>query len=235
VNGASTTTKQRQTLSVQNESSALATIPAKQEEDLFQARYNIDFGAPKWKPPPSVDIEFFASVLDAELYEREWFVTGYVNPIYFDDERFVFQDPDVTLNGIEEYARGVFKLFDQKTSQADILSTQVNYDVPDTITCTWRLSGKVNLGPAGISIKPYIVYTDFFIDTDTMLIVRQEDRFSLPQWDILLSAFFPFLNGIVTAKPAPPAEPRIVHMPKFPTRRKSAKPFGSLFQIFTSK
>ncbi|GAX13965.1 hypothetical protein FisN_5Lh126 [Fistulifera solaris] len=170
---------------------------------------NIDFSAPKFQK--KVTLEVLAQLLDAELYEREWFVTGNVNPIYF-SETFLFQDPDVRLEGIEAYARGVNKLFDQETSRAEIISTKVNPDVPNTITCTWRLSGKANIGP-GLTIKPYIVYTDLKIDPESGLIVFQEDRFNLPQWDILLSSLFPFLIGVVTAPPAPPVEPRTIIKP----------------------
>lgn len=128
----------------------------------------IDFGATKSKKLP---IETLASVLDYELYTKEWFVTGNVNPIYFSDD-FEFQDPDVKLSGIEEYAKGVNKLFDQGTSRAEIISTVVKGK--DTITVTWRLSGKVNIGPGGgLTIKPYIVYTDFIIDQDSGLVVFQ--------------------------------------------------------------
>lgn len=42
----------------------------------------------------------------------------------------------------------------------------------------------------------------------------QEDRFDIPQWDILLSALFPFLVGRVTSDPAPPVEKRDVVMPQ---------------------
>lgn len=170
----------------------------------------IDFDAPK---ATNIPIETLASILDYELYNKEWFVTGNVNPAYFDDT-FEFQDPDVQLKGIEEYAVGVNKLFNQKTSRAEIISTVVNSkdgDISDadTITVTWRLSGKVNIGPKGLSIKPYICYTDFKVDTKgTGLITFQEDRFDIPQWDILLSALFPFLIGKVTSDPAPPVQQR---------------------------
>jgi len=167
----------------------------------------IDFNAPKIQKK---SLEELAAILDYELYEKEWFVTGIVNPIYFADD-FEFQDPDVKIDGIEEYAKGVNKLFDQVSSRADIISTVVNTTIPDTITVTWRLSGKVNIGP-GLSIKPYIVYTDFVVDPSG-LIISQEDRFGLPGWDILLSAFFPFLIGKVTAAPAPEVEPRVVSKP----------------------
>ena len=101
------------------------------------------------------------------------------------------------------------KLFDQETSRAEIIKTEVNNTVPNTITCTWRLSGRVQIGP-GLPIKPYIVYTDFTVDPETGLCIFQEDRFSIPGWDILVSAIFPFLVGKVTAPPAEPVPPRTV-------------------------
>ena len=104
----------------------------------------IDFDAPK---QPVQDIETLAAILDYELYQKEWFVTGNVNPAYFSND-FLFQDPDVTLNGIEQYAKGVNTLFDQDTARAEIIETVVNPELgPNVITCTWRLSGKVNIGP----------------------------------------------------------------------------------------
>jgi hypothetical protein len=147
---------------------------------------DIDFDAPKI--PSTTSLETLAAALDYELIEKEWFVTGKVNPCYFSDD-FEFQDPDVQLKGIQEYARGVRRLFDQTTSRAEIISTTVNTSTSTpaapVITCAWRLSGNVNIA-YGLPIKPYIVYTDFTVDPETSLITSQEDRFSLPPWDILL-------------------------------------------------
>lgn len=173
----------------------------------------IDFNAPKFDK--RVNLETMADILDYELYNSEWFVTGKVNPIYFAND-FQFQDPDVKLNGIEEYSRGVNKLFDQTCSRAEIMKTYVNTenkenDNKSMITVQWRLSGKVKIG-FGITIKPYIVYTDFIIN-DNGLIVFQEDRFDIPQWDILISALFPFFIGIITSNPAPPVIPRTIVKP----------------------
>ena len=134
------------------------------------------------------------------------------------------------LTGIEEYARGVLKLFDQSTSRAEIISCIVNTTVPNTITITWRLSGGVNIGP-GLTIKPYICYTDFTIDESTGLITFQEDRFDIPGWDILLSALFPFLIGKVTKEPAEPVVPRVVEMPSI-GKKKGGNLFDGLFQQF---
>ena len=198
----------------------------KEEEDTADPLADIDFNAQK---SPKLSLQDLASVLDYELYNKEWFVTGRVNQIYF-DEKLTFQDPDVKLTGIEEYARGVLKLFDQSTSRAEIISTVVNTTVPNTITVTWRLSGGVSIGP-GLIIKPYICYTDFTVDEESGLIVFQEDRFSIPGWDILLSALFPFLIGKVTSEPAPEVEPRVVEMPTKVGAKKGGI-FDGLFQQF---
>lgn len=189
---------------------------------------DIDFDSPKQSPKLSLDV--LAAVLDAELYEKEWFVTGKINPVYFDDQ-FQFQDPDVKLTGVEEYARGVLKLFDQSMSRAQIISSVVNTTVPNTITVTWRLSGRVNIGPNGLPIKPYICYTDFTVNEESGLIVFQEDRFDIPGWDILLSALFPFLIGKITKEPAPEVEPRIVRMPAIIDRKKNDNILGGIFRM----
>jgi hypothetical protein len=182
-------------------------VLTKTEEDPLA---NIDFNSPKQSPKLSLDD--LASVLDYELSTKEWFVTGQINPTYFDNT-FQFQDPDVKLTGVEAYARGVRKIFDPSTCRAQIISSVVNTSIPNTITVTWRLSGRVNIGPSGLPIKPYIIYTDFIVDETSGLIVYQEDRFDIPGWDIVLSALFPFLIGKVTKEPAPEVEPRVVTMP----------------------
>lgn len=108
---------------------------------------------------------------------------------------------------LSEYARGVNRLFDENTARAEVISSVVNTSRPNTITVTWRLSGGVKLGP-GLSIKPYIVFTDFTVDPKTMLIVFQKDNFSIPGWDIVLGSLFPFLNGVLLSPPAPPVDQR---------------------------
>mmetsp|Transcript_6079 Transcript_6079/g.17270 ORF Transcript_6079/g.17270 Transcript_6079/m.17270 type:complete len:307 (+) Transcript_6079:68-988(+) len=179
-----------------------------------RATATIDFLAPKISP--STSLETLVAALDYELTEKEWFVTGNVNPSYFSED-FKFQDPDVKVESIEDYSRGVQKIFNQSTARAEIISTVVNEEVssPDkpVITVTWRLSGGVNIG-FGLDIKPYIVYTNFVVDPTTSLIVFQEDRFDNPSWDILLSALFPVLIGKVTKPPAPTVPSRNLAMPK---------------------
>ena len=162
------------------------TMDPRPNDNSISPISSIDFSAPKISP--STSLETLAAALDYELTQRQWFVTGQVNPAYFSED-FEFQDPDVKVSGIEEYSKGVYKLFDQAISKAEIISTVIN-TVTSTparpvITCTWRLSGGVNIA-FGLKIKPYVVYTDFVVDPNTSLIVFQEDRFDVPAWDILL-------------------------------------------------
>lgn len=164
----------------------------------------IDFDTPKNRERMS--LSRLAQRLDQELYEKEWFVTGHVDPKYFHTD-FCYEDADVVLNSLEEYARDVHAVFDQSCSRAEVVETKVNRERAQTITCTWRCSGRANL-LWGIDIKPFMVTTNWEVDKKTGLIAKQVDEYSLPRWDLLMSAFFPFLNGIVTAPPAPPVPPR---------------------------
>ena len=142
---------------------------------------------------------------------REWFVTGVTDPSFFADD-FSFSDPDVALKGIENYSRGVNKLFDQKTTRGQIIKIIINEKETDeapqnSLTVEWRLEGKVNIGP-GVGIKAFVVYSDLTVNKDSGLIEFQKDRFSISSFDILLSALFPFLIDKVPflSPPAPPLD-----------------------------
>lgn len=102
-------------------------------------------------------------------------------------------------------------------TRGEIISVVVNDTIANTVTVTWRLEGRVNIGP-GLPIKGYIVYTNLLVNESNGLIIFQgiklflyiiiiiivtvEDKFSIPGYDIILSAFFPWLPFL--AKPAPP-------------------------------
>ena len=83
------------------------------------------------------------------------------------------------------------RLFNQQTSRCELVSCEAT--AADVVTVVWRLSGNVNLGPAGLAIKPYVVTTTLRVDDDN-LVVFQEDAFSLPGWDLLLSSLVPALR-----------------------------------------
>ena len=155
----------------------------------------------KWDAPkaPEPDLAKNARRLESAITRAEWFVTGAIEPALF-SEAFVFKDPDVTLRGVRAYATGVHRLFDQRTSRAEV--ARVTTREPSTVEVAWRLSGGVTIGPLALSLKPYIVYTDLVVD-ERGLVVYQEDRFSIPSYDILLSAVAPALRPFL-APEAPP-------------------------------
>ena len=151
-----------------------------------------------------LSIDKMVAELERGISKTEWFVTGLVDPSLF-SETFSFKDPDVKLNGIQQYAEGVYKIFDQSCSRAEVIRVEktANEKGEKLITVTWRLEGRIRVGP-GLKIKPYIVYTDFKLDKEG-LICFQEDRFSIPGYDILLSALFPFPIPFLSP-PAPSAD-----------------------------
>ena len=160
------------------------------------------------RQPGHVTISELAEMLDRDLYKSQWFVTGKVDPKYFCQD-FTYEDADVYFDSLDQYVHDVKALFDQKVSRADIISTQVSQQQPNTIVCTWRLSGRANFGPWGMYIKPCIVYTHFTINQENGLIQHQEDRYSIRHWDLFLSAIFPSSAGRLTAAKAPPVPERI--------------------------
>ena len=136
-----------------------------------------------------------AQALDRGLRANEWFVTGRVLPEYFSDD-FKFEDPDVSLTGIRNYAEGVARLFGDDARCEVIACAPRGED----IAVDWRLSGSVRVGP-GATIKPYVVHTTFRVRDG--LVVFQEDEFSIPGWQILLGVLLP---GLPIPEPAPPVE-----------------------------
>lgn len=153
-----------------------------------------------WNAPKltGLSTKKMAERLDAGLREREWFVTGRGLPELFSDD-FFFQDPDVSVTGIEPYCRQVRRLFDQSTARCEIVLCTATG--PNAITVVWRNSGKVNLGPVGFELKPYVVTTTLKTDSDSGLIAFQEDKFVVNGPELLLYQI-PALRSL-TSPPAP--------------------------------
>lgn len=133
--------------------------------------------------------------LEVALKDKQWFVTGDVDYSFFSDS-FSFEDPDVKVQGIEEYSKGIKRIFNQnKSPQAEILSLSMDPTDSNLITVRWIIRVWVNIA-WGIRIRPYIVETDFRIDPKTGLIISQRDRFTIPSYQILLPSLFPFLEPL---------------------------------------
>ena len=188
---------------------------ADEDKSLSSASSSISsFSALDWEAPKEsgLPLQVLASKLDRGLTDREWFVTGDVLPELF-DEKFSFKDPDVSLEGIQAYAAGVSSLFD-RSSRAEIFNLTVAEVASDVdgcsglITVEWRLSGGVNIGPMGLKLKPFVVTTKLHVSKASGLVLRQEDAFSIPSYDILISALVPALRPLL-APEAPPVPPRV--------------------------
>lgn len=135
-------------------------------------------GGINWRAPKvtGLSTEEMAKRLDAGLRSECWFVTGRSQPELF-SESFTFSDPQVSLNGIEEYSRGVRSFYKQGTAVGEVVCTAAT--APNTITVVWRNYGTVNIGP-GIELAPYLVTTTLTTSaSDGGLIVRQEDAFEV--------------------------------------------------------
>ena len=158
-----------------------------------QAPVVLDVDWDKTKTPlPLGDL---AQALDRGLRANEWFVTGRVLPELFADD-FKFEDPDVSLTGIQNYAEGVARLFGAD-ARCEVIGCAPR---GEDIAVDWRLSGSVRVGP-GATIKPYVVHTTFRVRGG--LVVFQEDEFSIPGWQILLGVLLP---GLPIPEAAPPVE-----------------------------
>jgi hypothetical protein len=143
--------------------------------------------------------EQMADAINDGLREREWFVTGKGLPEFYSDN-FSFSDPQVSLMGYEQYCRQVRRLFDQETARCEVVCCSVT--APDTITVLWRNSGRVNIGPVGVMLKPYVVTTQLKMDpNDGNLIVSQVDDFNSDGAGLLLYQI-PFLRPLAGAPAA---------------------------------
>ena len=133
---------------------------------------DIKWGAPK---VTGLSTEEMAKRIDAGLRREMWFVSGRSQPEFF-SKSFSFSDPQVSLNGIEEYSRGVRSFYKQGAAVGEVVCTRAT--APDTITVVWRNYGTVNIGP-GFDLPPYLVTTTLKTG-DGGLIVKQEDGLDQP-------------------------------------------------------
>ncbi|CAE7636697.1 C42C1.13 [Symbiodinium necroappetens] len=154
---------------------------------------DIPWDEPKRKKTPLPQL---AEEFTRAFQRTQWGVNGRVEPRYFSDS-FVFRDPDVTTNGIREYAKGTGTVL--SGCKADAVDVQIIE--PDKFAIRWRIEGTANVPFPGLKIKPYIVTSTFTVN-ENGLVDSETDAFSIPTWDILLSALTPGLPFL--APPEPP-------------------------------
>lgn len=94
------------------------------------------------------------------------------------------------------------RLFDQASARCEVICCSVTS--AQTITVLWRNSGRVNLGPLGVELKPYLVTTTLTTDPADGLIVSQRDEFASDGLGLLLYQL-PLLRPLA-GPPAPSAD-----------------------------
>eukprot|EP00929_Paragymnodinium_shiwhaense_P075826 TRINITY_DN38823_c0_g1_i5.p1 TRINITY_DN38823_c0_g1~~TRINITY_DN38823_c0_g1_i5.p1 ORF type:complete len:238 (-),score=22.61 TRINITY_DN38823_c0_g1_i5:240-899(-) len=92
-------------------------------------------------------LEETRAALEAALRKDIWFISGNVRKEFF-AENFRFQDPDVKVNGIDEYGKAVHSLFDQEKTTGEILEvTAEGAPGAQAIRVRWWLAATVGLPP----------------------------------------------------------------------------------------
>ena len=176
-------------------------LPNDEEDSSDTDEINNPLNSISWNGPKKrgLNPEQMADAINDGLREREWFVTGKGLPELY-SENFSFSDPQVSLVGYEQYCRQVRRLFDQEIARCEIICCSVTDT--NTITVLWRNSGRVNIGPVGVTLKPYVVTTRLKMDpNDGNLIVSQKDEFTSDGASLLLYQI-PFLRPFA-GSPAP--------------------------------
>mmetsp|Transcript_5956 Transcript_5956/g.11160 ORF Transcript_5956/g.11160 Transcript_5956/m.11160 type:complete len:265 (-) Transcript_5956:90-884(-) len=145
-------------------------------------------------PPPRLNwsLEEVRTELEAALKKDIWFVSGRVPKVLFASD-FKFQDPDVRLDGIEAYGKGVASLFDQDLTKASVLD--VIATGPKEIQVRWELAATVGLPPTlpfrlGTVELPKYVVTSTLKVNNFGLVDEQKDEFDRPTSELLKSATF---------------------------------------------
>lgn len=131
-----------------------------------------------------------AAVLQGD-FERRAFVSGrHTRAIYLDECVFDGPDPDMPVVGVRKYCLAVSGLFDPASSRCALLGAPAVDEEARTISCHWRLSGRLRL-PWKPAFKPYLGRTTYRIDGATGLICSSCEEWSVHPLVAFLSVLAP--------------------------------------------
>ncbi|CAG9465201.1 unnamed protein product [Pedinophyceae sp. YPF-701] len=133
--------------------------------------------------------EAVAKVLERDLREGQYFVTGALTPEIFEDE-CRFKDPTNDIVGLSRYIKALGLLFDPLYSGVELKGIKVTS--PDTIEADWRLGGFLNKKyfPWGAKIDPLEGHTVYKL-SDRGLVALQEQTWSITGFEALQQTFTP--------------------------------------------
>ncbi|KAJ1630710.1 hypothetical protein T492DRAFT_1001313 [Pavlovales sp. CCMP2436] len=133
-----------------------------------------------------------AAILYAD-FERAAYINGRLTRAVYDDECFFDgPDPDMPVRGVRKYCLAVGGLFDVPRSECRLLGAPVVDELAGTISCHWRLAGKLRL-PWHPAFKPYLGYTTYRVDAQSGLIAEQIEAWSIHPFFAFLSVLLPDL------------------------------------------
>ena len=120
-------------------------------------------------------IDEVARIIERDLSEGQYFVTGNLTREVFDD-RCRFVDPTNDVVGLSRYLTALGLLFDPATSEVTVRSVEVTS--PTTIESVGTLEGYLRF-PWHPKVDKYTYFMTHHVDPETGLIVEQSQT-----WDI---------------------------------------------------
>ena len=141
--------------------------------------------SPKRKGLPLAEV---AKVIEADLRERKYILTGDMTTSVFSDEAR-FQDPNNAVDGLSRYKTALSLLFRPEESGLEDVRVTVNQGA-NTIEADYVAYGTLKL-PWRPSIAPWAGHIVYSIDPDSGLVASQVDVWNITRFDAVRQTFTP--------------------------------------------
>lgn len=135
-------------------------------------------------------VEQVCDILEKDLRERKYFITGNLTTAIFDDE-CRFRDPTNDIVGLSRYKKALDILFDPPKSTLDLISIEVvrEQGKDPYIQAVWMLGGYLKL-PWNPYIRPFKGTSTYTIN-EKGLISLQSQEWDISALDALIQTFTP--------------------------------------------
>lgn len=135
-------------------------------------------------------IEQICGILEKDLGERKYFITGNLTTGIFDDE-CRFRDPTNDIVGLSRYKKALDILFDPRNSTLDLISIGVVREEGKDpyIKASWTLGGYLKL-PWNPYIRPFKGTSTYTLN-EKGLISLQSQEWDISALDALIQTFTP--------------------------------------------
>ena len=135
-------------------------------------------------------VEQVSEILEKDLGERKYFITGNLTTGIFDDE-CRFRDPTNDIVGLSRYKKALDILFDPRNSTLDLISIGVVREEGKDpyIKASWTLGGYLKL-PWNPYIRPFKGTSTYTLN-EKGLISLQSQEWDISALDALIQTFTP--------------------------------------------